>query len=60
MKIKRITEEMSEEMSNEETAFRRLLGLVRKLSELFMPSLVSSERLNHLCIRTASVEEGVK
>lgn len=47
-------------MSNEETAFRRLLGPVRKLYELFMPSLVSSKRFNHFCIWTASVEEGEK
>lgn len=59
MKIKRITEGC-EKMSNEETAFRRLLGPVRKLYELFMPSLVSSKRFNHFCIWTASVEEGEK
>lgn len=59
MKIKRITEGC-EEMSNEETAFRRLLRPVRKLSEPFMPSLASSERLNHFCIWTASVQEGEK
>lgn len=59
LKIKRITDGC-EEMSNEETAFRRLLGPVRKLSEPFMPSLVSSKRLNHFYIWTASVEEGEK
>ena len=59
MKFKRITEG-SEEMSNEETGFRRLLGLVRKQPKHFIPSLASSKRLNHFCIWTASVEESEK
>ena len=57
MKIKGITVGC-EEMRDEETAFRRLLGPVRKLPEPFVPSLLSSERLNHfyICGREREVE----